>query len=110
MNPPASSDHIRIITHRTGTSRSDVTFTQLSAEFVSVGTNQMGIVFGRNSFLPENTLRGADWGPVSPYLKSKHRFDLKRRSNRTHASIRGPYGNRGCAAREICDDEKTASR
>ena len=33
-------------------------------------------------------------------------FGLKRRSNRTHASIRGAYGNRGCAAREICDDEE----
>ena len=32
-------------------------------------------------------------------------FDGKRRSNRTHASIRGHYGNRGCAAREIRDDE-----
>ena len=34
-------------------------------------------------------------------------FDLKRRSNRTQASIRGSYGNRGCAAREICDDGET---
>ena len=33
-------------------------------------------------------------------------FGLKRRSNRTQASIRGSYGNRGCAAREICDDEE----
>ena len=33
-------------------------------------------------------------------------FGLKRRSDRTHASIRGPYGNRGCAAPEICDDGK----
>ena len=32
-------------------------------------------------------------------------FGLERRSNRTHASIRGYYGNRGCAAREICDDD-----
>ena len=33
-------------------------------------------------------------------------FGLKRRSDRTHASIRGLYGNRGCAAPEICDDGK----
>ena len=32
-------------------------------------------------------------------------FGLERRSNRTQASIRGSYGNRGCAAREICDDD-----
>ena len=32
-------------------------------------------------------------------------FDGKRMSNRTHASIRGHYGNRGCAAREFRDDE-----
>ena len=37
------------------------------------------------------------------------RFDLKRRSDRTHASIRGPYGNRGCAAREVRDDDDCGS-
>ena len=40
------------------------------------------------------------------YSNRSLRFGLKRRSNRTHASIRGSYGNRGCAAREICDDDE----
>ncbi len=37
-------------------------------------------------------------------------FDWKKRSDRTPASMRGPYGNRGCAAREISDDEDPSFR
>ncbi len=43
--------------------------------------------------------------------KGSHRsgsFDGKRRQDRMHASIRGYYANRGCAAHEVPADEATA--
>ena len=38
------------------------------------------------------------------------RFDWKRRSDRTPASMRGSFVNRGCEAREVSDDEAPSSR
>ena len=38
------------------------------------------------------------------------RFDWKRRSDRTPASMRGSFVNRGCETREVSDDEAPSSR
>ena len=38
-------------------------------------------------------------------IKSDRRSDLKRRNDRTQASFRGFYSNRGNEAREVVDDE-----
>ncbi len=70
--------------------------------------------FYRKSFYERHSLRRSAPAPPErepelerngPFLPSSPIRGSKGRSNRTHASIRGPYGNRGCAAREICDAE-----
>ena len=64
-----------------------------------MGGTPQGSSFGRRGRIPKETACPVHDRPEDPC------FGAKRRSNRTHASIRRPYGNRGCAAREIRDDE-----
>ena len=68
-----------------------------------MGKLPRGFPIGRRGGLPKGTAY-----PVHDRPEASN-FGAKRRSNRTHASIRGAQGNRACAAREICDDEAAGS-